>query len=127
MTTTKPPGSYLHGDVVVVPIRIAAIIAENAPLTRWRSEARGLEDAELYYVLSDLSAGAQQYDQQAGKPLPRPTREPEQQVVTVKQAAGILHMEERSVRALCQRRKLRAARVQDRWQIDLASVREYAN
>lgn len=126
---SKAPGSYRHdGPVVIVPARVAAVMVRTREFSKWRTQAREMADAELYYVLNDLYTAGMTWDAEAGEPMPKvhtPVVRSARDWISTSQAATITGLSERGVRDACKRGRLKAERVGGQWNIDTISAKQY--
>lgn len=129
----RPPAAYVHGldgPAVVVPARVAAWLERAAGLRELRAQHRGA-DGEVDAVLVALGVAAAAWRQQAGISSDQGTdqrkqAEPEPgSPLTTAQAADLLGITDRGVRAAIDGGRLNAQRVGDRWHIDREDLEHY--
>jgi excisionase family DNA binding protein len=126
----RPPGAYVHGldgPAVVVPARVAAWLERHAHLRAVRTEHRGV-DPEVDAVLVALGvAGAAWRAGSTGCGTDQ--RNPPEPVaaspLTTGQAADLLGITDRGVRAAILAGRLNAHQVGGRWHLDREDVEHY--
>ncbi|GGR78530.1 hypothetical protein GCM10010169_23380 [Micromonospora fulviviridis] len=129
----RPPAAYVHGldgPAVVVPARVAAWLERVADLREIRTHHRGA-DPEVDAVLVALGVAAAAWRQQAGISSDHGTdqrKQPETEPgspLTTTQAADLLNITDRGVRAAIAAQRLNAQRVGDQWLIDREDLEHF--
>ncbi|MGW3854732.1 helix-turn-helix domain-containing protein [Micromonospora arida] len=129
----RPPAAYVHGldgPTVVVPGRVAAWLERHANLRQIRTGHRGA-DPEVDSVLVALAVAAAAWRQQTGVSSDHGTdqrKQPEHESesrLTTTQAANLLNITDRGVRAAIARHRLNAQRVGDQWLIDREDLEHF--
>jgi excisionase family DNA binding protein len=124
----RPPEHYVHGhgEVVVVPARVAAWLMKYAHLDRLRAQVRGA-DPEVDSVLVALTVAGMHWRTSATGS----TRAPEAEVVApspwmgTTQVADSLGITARAVRLAISEERLPAESVDGRWLIRREDVEHY--
>jgi hypothetical protein len=120
---TMQPNRFLHGDITIVPARIASLLVRHSNLQELRTRARGV-DPEFAAVLIALQSAAMSWRASATGSPEAPEREAEQRSkwVGTTQAATILGITSRGVRLAIQGGRLPAQEVNGRWQISREDI-----
>jgi hypothetical protein len=120
---TMQPNRFLHGDITIVPARIASLLVRHSNLQELRTRARGV-DPEFAAVLIALQHSAMTWRASATGTPEAPEREAEQRSkwVGTAQAATILGITSRGVRLAIQEGRLPAQTVNGRWQISREDI-----
>lgn len=129
----RPPAAYVHGidgPAVVVPARVAAWLERVARVAQLRIDHRGI-DPEVDSVLVALGVAATAWRVNQGISTDQGTgqrKEPELAAgssLTTTQAANLLHITDRGVRAAIASGRLDAQRVGDQWLIDREDLEHF--
>ena len=115
---TMQPNRFLHGDITIVPARIASLLVRHSNLQELRTRARGV-DPEFAAVLIALQTSAMTWRASAtGSPeAPEPEVKQRSKWVSTTQAAGILGITSRGVVLAIKEERLPATKVDGRWRI----------
>jgi excisionase family DNA binding protein len=124
--TVKTPDAYLHGDVVIVPVRIAHMLANRGNLEDLRIFARGV-DPELYNVLAALHRGALQWRTSAtgSDDAVKPEVDRDLKWLSTTEAAELLNMTDRGIRDAITKGRLKATTVAGRHRISRTDFEHY--
>ncbi|MFB9238682.1 helix-turn-helix domain-containing protein [Plantactinospora siamensis] len=129
----RPPESYVHGvdgPAVVVPARVAAWLERAAQLRAVRAQHRGADpevDAVLVALATAAAAWRTTRHLDTGHGIEqRKQPEPEAgSALTTTQAAHLLGITDRGIRAAITGGRLTAQRVGDRWHIQREDLEHY--
>lgn len=125
----RAPEGYVHGEdglIVLVPARVAAVLARRGWIQRARAELAH-RDAELAAVLIALEVAARAWSSTGGgTPAAIPT-EPHahSEQMNTQQAADILGITNRGVRKAIERGDLPAVQNAGRWQMSRTDLALY--
>jgi excisionase family DNA binding protein len=127
--TERTPAHYLHGDVVIVPARIANLLRRHAGLDDLRIRARGA-DGEFYCVLTALHIASLQWRDSAIGTTEAPKAElgpdsNKRQWMTTGQAAAVIGVTDRAIRKAIATGHLEASNVDGRWRISVEDLAHY--
>jgi len=128
----RPWPAYLHGDVVVIPAKVAAFLLTHADLARLRVRARGddpVTDAVLVALTvagnrwrtrtsATSASGGSEVDSQAEMTTPS-------EVMTTTDAARLLGRTSRAVRLALEQGRLAGEQVDGRWRITIDDLDAY--
>jgi excisionase family DNA binding protein len=122
---------YLHNNVVLVPVDVAAWLLAHTNLAKLRMRARGA-DPSRDAVLLAMTLASHQYHQvrasgNGSRPAAEPELDPSSEWMSTGQAADVLGLSDRAVRAACQSGRLVAQQVAGRYRINRTAVDQYRN
>jgi hypothetical protein len=119
------PERYLHGSIVIVPVRVAAWLDHAADLRALRGRARG-DDPERDAVLSAIRLAALQHRERSARATATVTAP---QLVagsaswqSASDIAARLGVTPAAVRKACRQGRYRAVKRDDRWLVDPDSI-----
>lgn len=125
---SRTPAHYVHGphgEVVVLPQRVAAWLERNARLNELRVEVRGA-DPEVDAVLGAIRLAALAYRTAVyGRDQGKPAEVEQPSVMSTQQVADQLHLHVRTIRLAIAEKRLRAEQVDGRWRVTREDFEHY--